>query len=183
MATTTRTPMEVHDALRAMGFGSLSMDKGTRVTLEIVRLARERGGSVRPGETVFRRDVERKPGMTDLEFIRLCGAESEMMSAAFLAGLEVERLRARGALVMVRVIYPERRTVSEETVIGWARDAVANGEAESFDGTLDDAMELLEDIGEVTFARGNAPEPADPLESWAERYDALNGAPESEDDR
>ena len=53
------------------------------------------------------------------------------------------------------ILYPERRTVSPETIIGWARDAVADGEAsaDDFDGSLESAKAILEDAGLVTFAR------------------------------
>lgn len=89
---------------------------------------------------------------------------------------------------MVRIIFPENRMVSPETLIGWAKDAVANGDTEpdGFDGSLESAMYLLEDIGQVTFADEQGEDPDDEpagLETWARAYDELNGAPENDDDR
>jgi len=90
----------------------------------------------------------------------------------------------------VRILYPEARVVSDETIIGWAKDAIANGEtdADGFDGSLESAIYLLDDIGAVTFANDDGEpdeddEPEAGLETWARRYDELNGAPESEEDR
>jgi hypothetical protein len=85
-----------------------------------------------------------------------------------------------------RILYPEQRTVSGETIISWATDAIANGEAdgEGFDGSVESAMYVLDDAGLVTFADDESDDEGEPgLELWARRYDELNGAPESEDDR
>ena len=76
---------------------------------------------------------------------------------------------------MLHIIYPERRTVSEEIVIGWAQDELVNAviqhkqyqsdadlEAdiasvhasdEYRNLTLDSARAILEDSGAVTFTR------------------------------
>ena len=72
---------------------------------------------------------------------------------------------------MPYIIYPERRHVSDETVIGWAKDSLCNQAlaalpAEQHDAardvigainrdhqdmTLDEAQAILEDEGSVTF--------------------------------
>jgi hypothetical protein len=58
---------------------------------------------------------------------------------------------------MYRILYPEHRLVSEETIKAWYADAVVNGEislpcnGESLD-MLGFMMEQLEDAGLVTFA-------------------------------
>ena len=66
---------------------------------------------------------------------------------------------------MIRIIYPENRMVSEETVISWAHDEVANSTIgdipeELYSAaleaiprpSLEDAIAILEDVGAVTFA-------------------------------
>lgn len=56
---------------------------------------------------------------------------------------------------MNRVIWPERRTVSDATVQSWYEDAVANGEiAEEYLGadTIKRMRQGLDDAGLVTFA-------------------------------
>lgn len=58
---------------------------------------------------------------------------------------------------MIRLIYPENRTVSEERILGWAEDAAANGEIEGGFGTdVQEAVRQLEDAGLITTVRGMA---------------------------
>ena len=56
----------------------------------------------------------------------------------------------------VRILYPDDRMVSVETVLGWARDAWVNtGGRDAGDDepkTLQEAIFILEDEGLVTFA-------------------------------
>jgi hypothetical protein len=55
------------------------------------------------------------------------------------------------------MIYPETCFVPDETVIQWAKDAVANGDVEGPDpADLYEAMEILADIGDCTFASDKA---------------------------
>lgn len=73
---------------------------------------------------------------------------------------------------MIRMTYPESRMVSEETVIVWALDSIVNAKIEAGDFMQDDddsqlaafmatverpsieeAISLLEDEGECSFAR------------------------------
>lgn len=49
------------------------------------------------------------------------------------------------------ILYPERRVVSEEQLLGWAKDAFANGQIPSFE-TFEEACACLADAGLVTFA-------------------------------
>jgi len=64
---------------------------------------------------------------------------------------------------MIQVIYPERRWVSEETVIQWAHDRLVNDAAKTSDTdidllilrierpTLEESIYILEDSGECSF--------------------------------
>ena len=71
---------------------------------------------------------------------------------------------------MLKQIYPERRIVSEDTVVGWAHDQLVNDafrdltpEQRGEDGamkrlsktiekpTVEDAMDILEDAGVCSF--------------------------------
>ena len=54
---------------------------------------------------------------------------------------------------MIKLIYPEKREVSEETLLIWAKDAFADGETEEIPETVDDAIRILEDIGYITINR------------------------------
>lgn len=77
---------------------------------------------------------------------------------------------------MIRILYPQNRMVTEDTVITWAQDQLINDAAqnepvcdndEEWDAlvtavratdeyqslTLESARAILEDAGEVTFAR------------------------------
>ncbi len=58
---------------------------------------------------------------------------------------------------MISLIYPENRVVSATMVKGWIDDAIANDEipANDFDGSLESALFLLEDIGAITVGRRN----------------------------
>lgn len=52
----------------------------------------------------------------------------------------------------IKLVYPEKRVVSDTTILGWYRDAVDNGEipeAEYELGLIEAAQEL-EDIGHIT---------------------------------
>ena len=59
---------------------------------------------------------------------------------------------------MIKIIYPEVRFVSEEKVISWAKDEVADNleiyslELIEKEMTLERAKEILSDAGLVTFA-------------------------------
>ena len=61
---------------------------------------------------------------------------------------------------MIKIIYPEVRFVSEEKVISWAKDEVANNlecyslELADKEMTIERAKEILSDSGSVTFAKG-----------------------------
>jgi hypothetical protein len=60
------------------------------------------------------------------------------------------------------IIWPERRFVPAKNLISWAQDAVANGEvSDMFKDlevkSLNDAVEVLNDSGNVTFWRGSEP--------------------------
>lgn len=56
---------------------------------------------------------------------------------------------------MVYLLYPERRNVSEETIMMWASDAYDNGEIDYLPLTLEDAIVELQDIGHITVQRKN----------------------------
>lgn len=56
---------------------------------------------------------------------------------------------------MYKMIYPDRRTVSAEVIIGWAQDCILNGETDycEFDECdIDAAIAILDDLGHCTFA-------------------------------
>lgn len=65
-------------------------------------------------------------------------------------------LRRRwGRMMLVQIIWPERRAVDAETLISWAHDDIANGLHEPT--TLDtayDAIRVLRATGSVTFGAG-----------------------------
>lgn len=52
----------------------------------------------------------------------------------------------------VRILWPERRWVDFDTLIVWAKDAVANGDADGPVEGLESAITILSDTGAVTFA-------------------------------
>lgn len=58
---------------------------------------------------------------------------------------------------LVHILYPERRAVSEETIFGWYRDAVANGEVEDLGEhpTLDAVTAALDDAGLITSTKAH----------------------------
>ena len=56
---------------------------------------------------------------------------------------------------MIHLLYPEKRKVSEETLMIWAKDAFANNETEEIAETVEDAIRILEDIGHITVDRRN----------------------------
>lgn len=56
----------------------------------------------------------------------------------------------------VNVIWPDKGMIHGSLIIGWAKDAIANGEAaepEGFTGELLECMELLHDAGLITLGR------------------------------
>jgi hypothetical protein len=53
----------------------------------------------------------------------------------------------------VYLVYPEKRTVSGDTVLQWGKDAFANGEAEYDPIEVYEAVEVLEDLGYITVLR------------------------------
>ena len=57
---------------------------------------------------------------------------------------------------MIHTLYPQDRLVSEEKIISWYQDAVANGEADAgYIDIWDMALEL-DNIGHITLARQTA---------------------------
>lgn len=52
----------------------------------------------------------------------------------------------------IDLVYPEERSVDADTILGWARDAYANGEIDHEPEDLLDAIDMLEDAGEITRA-------------------------------
>jgi hypothetical protein len=57
---------------------------------------------------------------------------------------------------MFTLLYPERRTVSPETILTWYRDAVANGELEDMgDAVPAEAAFYLHDAGLITLANSS----------------------------
>lgn len=49
------------------------------------------------------------------------------------------------------LLYPERRTVRREDIVGWYRDLVADGDlADDADGDVDAMAAALEDAGHIT---------------------------------
>ena len=60
---------------------------------------------------------------------------------------------------MVKIVWPEQRLVSDATIILWAQDAWVNHHLENeYDWPVENdldalgaAVELLEDVGDVTF--------------------------------
>lgn len=50
------------------------------------------------------------------------------------------------------IVYPETRSVGEDTIRGWYADAVDNGEIEEADHEVDlfEAARLLDDAGIIT---------------------------------
>ena len=53
--------------------------------------------------------------------------------------------------LLIRLIYPEKRTVTAAQVLLWAADALANGETEDdAAGNVREAVRILEDIGHIT---------------------------------
>lgn len=60
-----------------------------------------------------------------------------------------------------RILYPEDQIVSEEQLIQWARDDIANGASSLVEDqtevrTVEDAIAVLEDSGTVTLAERRA---------------------------
>ena len=58
---------------------------------------------------------------------------------------------------MIKLIYPDERTVCEDTVRVWLSDAIANGEVkvpiDPNKEDIDHVCELLIETGKVTFAK------------------------------
>lgn len=54
---------------------------------------------------------------------------------------------------MIRLIYPESKTVSEETILTMADDAVLAGYTDVYPETVNDAVEILESLGIITIDR------------------------------
>jgi hypothetical protein len=52
----------------------------------------------------------------------------------------------------VPILYPDKRTVSAATVIGWAQDYLADANTPNPALDLDEAIRILDDAGLVTFA-------------------------------
>ena len=56
---------------------------------------------------------------------------------------------------MIRLIYPEKTKVKEETLITWAKDAYMDGQTDEEALTVEDAIRILEDLGHITVDRRN----------------------------
>jgi hypothetical protein len=59
---------------------------------------------------------------------------------------------------MYTIIWPERKTVTAEQLIMWAKDDVCNGDTDIFTDpasviTVEDAITVLNDSGSVTFGK------------------------------
>lgn len=55
--------------------------------------------------------------------------------------------------ILYNLVYPERRSVTEDTIRMWYADACSNGEVDYTDLTeIDDVIAELESAGDVTFA-------------------------------
>jgi len=54
---------------------------------------------------------------------------------------------------MIKLIYPEERLVSKETILQWAQDAYVNGEIECPPTDFLHAITMLEDAGFITIER------------------------------
>lgn len=50
------------------------------------------------------------------------------------------------------IVWPERRFLSDTDLISWANDILADNDESPIDN-LDDAVTILDDSGEVTFAK------------------------------
>lgn len=57
---------------------------------------------------------------------------------------------------MKRLIYPERRTVTNAQLLIWADDALANGETQEKAETVEDAIRILEDLGHIGIDRSSS---------------------------
>lgn len=53
----------------------------------------------------------------------------------------------------IYILYPERRYVSAETILQWARDAFADNEIDHEPEDLEDAIDMLDGAGLVTFGK------------------------------
>lgn len=65
---------------------------------------------------------------------------------------------------MFNLIWPERRTVADHVVLGWAKDAFANGEIGEAPRSAAHAANLLDQAGLVTF--GSPLWEHDPAPAW-----------------
>lgn len=50
----------------------------------------------------------------------------------------------------VKIIYPETRTVSNERIMQWAKDAFDNGETDEQATDVHHAVAILSDLGHIT---------------------------------
>lgn len=60
------------------------------------------------------------------------------------------------------IVWPNRQFIPAKRLISWAQDAIANGEVgDAYKSlevkTMNDAVEILNDTGQVTFWRGSEP--------------------------
>jgi hypothetical protein len=56
---------------------------------------------------------------------------------------------------LIPIVYPEKRTVSAATLIGWAQDQLMDANEPNPTLTLEEAIRILDDAGLVTFARSD----------------------------
>lgn len=55
---------------------------------------------------------------------------------------------------MVKILYPDKRIVSEDTIIAWANDYCIDNDIDPIaDDDIYRAVDILSDSGEVTFAK------------------------------
>src|SRR3990167_3986758 len=89
------------------------------------------------------------------KFHKLVGEELQNISVQILDSAVLNQLDRK---IILKIIYPEYRTILEEDIISWAKDLCID-DPELYQGnlselSLQDAIEILEDLGLVTFARG-----------------------------
>lgn len=54
---------------------------------------------------------------------------------------------------MIKIVYPERRYISEDKLISWAKDCYFNADTDELAETLGDAVRVLEDLGYITVGK------------------------------
>lgn len=54
---------------------------------------------------------------------------------------------------MIKIVYPERRYISEDKLISWAKDCYFNADTDELAETLGDAVRVLENLGYITVGK------------------------------